>query len=213
MASGFRIQSVEIEGFKGFTTRQEIDLDGRHAFLLGQNGNGKSSIIEAIRWGLFGSTNRPNDIVANRGYAGTCQVVITLIRRGEQWNLQRTLNPGSGRSTPVLTDNQGKEHPIRDIMPQLDSAEAGEGMHIIFASQSTPLRRQSEDLSPFERPVFNHLGLTHPRALRGRLDEFLKTQEPAEGKLGEKLTDARSNIDRDIIQLEHQRDTIVSSPP
>ena len=41
MAMGFRIQSVAISGFKGFTTQKEIHLEGRHAFLLGQNGQRK----------------------------------------------------------------------------------------------------------------------------------------------------------------------------
>lgn len=50
MEDGFRVQTVAIEGFKGFTSRQVIDFQGRHAFLLGKNGNGKSSIVEAIRW-------------------------------------------------------------------------------------------------------------------------------------------------------------------
>ena len=214
VASGFRIQKVAIEGFKGFTIRQEIDLDGCHAFLLGQNGNGKSSIVEAIRWGLFGSTRRPNEIVANRDYSDRCRVEITLIREEKVWHLRRTLIRGSsGGSDAELTDDQGEEHPIRNIMPQLDSAEAGEGMHIIFASQSTPLRRQPEDLRPFERTVFNHLGLTHPQALLSQLDDFLETQESEETNLAGKLTEARQNIDGDISRLEHQRDVIVSSPP
>ncbi len=214
MASGFRIQKVTIEGFKGFTTRQEIDLDGCHAFLLGQNGNGKSSIVEAIRWGLFGSTRRPNEIVANRGYNRPCRVVVTLIRGEERWNLRRTLNRGTtGGSDAVLTDENGQERSIPEIMPQLDSTEVGEGMHIIFAPQSTPLRRQPEDLNPFERTVFNHLGLTHPRALLSELDAFLETQEHKEEELGDKLTEARRNIDEDISQLERQRNVIASSPP
>ena len=214
MASGFRIQKIAIEGFKGFTTRKEIALDGGHAFLLGQNGNGKSSIVEAIRWGLFGSTRRPNEIVANRDYSGRCRVEITLMSEGKVWHLRRTLIKGSsGGSDAELTDDQGGEHPIRNIMPQLDSADAGEGMHIIFAPQSTPLRRQPEDLSPFERTIFNHLGLTHPRALLSQLDDFLKTQELEETNLADKLTEARQNIDRDISQLERQRDGIVGSPP
>ena len=214
MASGFRIQNVTIEGFKGFTTRQEIGLDGCHAFLLGQNGNGKSSIVEAIRWGLFGSTRRPNEIVANRDYSGRCRVEITLMREGKTWHLRRTLIKGSsGGSDPELTDDQGDEHPIRDIMPQLDSTEAGEGTHIIFAPQSTPLRRQPEDLSPFERTVFNHLGLTHPLALLSQLNDFLKTQELEETSLADKLTEARQRINGDISQLEHRRDGIVASPP
>ena len=214
MASGFRIKSVTIEGFKGFTTRQEIGLDGCHAFLLGQNGNGKSSIVEAIRWGLFGSTGRPNEIVANRDYSGRCRVEITLTIEGQVWNLRRTRIKGSsGGSDAELTDDQGEEHPIRDVMPQLDSANAGEGMHIIFAPQSTPLRRQPEDLGPFERTVLNHLGLIRPRALLSQLNDFLKTQELQVTILGNKLTEARQRIDGEINQLEHRRDGIVASPP
>ena len=214
MVSGFRIQNIAVEGFKGFTTHTEIDLQGRHAFLLGKNGNGKSSILEAIRWGLFGSTGRPNEIVANRGYAGRCRVELALMREGKQWKFRRQLIRGaSGGSDAELTDEHGQEQPIREVMPQLDSLDAGEGTHIIFAPQAAPLRRQSEDLSPFERTVFNHLGLTHPRSLLSQLDGFLVSQELAEHSLGEKLTEARSEIDKQIAELERQRGRILSSPP
>ena len=181
MPGGFRIQTVSIEGFKGFTTRKEIDLEGRHAFLLGQNGNGKSSIVEAIRWGLFGSTGRPNEIVENQGYAGDCRVVITLTRGGKQWRLQRRLIRGaSGGSDAELTDEHGTERSIREVMPQLDSVDAGEGTHIIFAPQAAPLRRQPDDLSSFERTVLAHLGLTHPRGLLSQLNGFLEHHQLVE---------------------------------
>ena len=214
MVDGFRVQTVAIEGFKGFTKRREIDFRGHHVFLLGENGNGKSSIIEAIRWGLFGSTRRPNEIVDNRGYTGRCRVEITLMREGKQWNLRRTLIRGvSGGNDPVLTDDSGQEHPIREIMPQLDSLDAGEGTHIIFAPQANPLRRQPEDLTPFERTVFNHLGLASPQSLLSQVDNFLTVQGLIEKDLGEKLTDARSRIDNQIADLERQRGRILGAPP
>ena len=214
MPGGFRIQSVAIEGFKGFTTRQVIDLDGCHAFLLGQNGSGKSSIIEAIRWGLFGSTGRPNEVVANRGYPERCRVEITLLREGTRWNLRRTLRRGaSGGSEAILTDTNGQDRSMREIMPQLDSAEAGEGMHIIFSPQATPLRRQPEDLSPFERTVFRHLGLTNPRALLSQTEAFVFQQEIVENSLGEQLTSVRASIDKQISDWKHQRGVILGTPP
>ena len=214
MAKGFSVRAVEIEGFKGFTVRKQIDFEGRHVFLLGQNGNGKSSIIEAVRWGLFGSARRPNEIVANQGYGGRCRVDITLVSEGTEWRLRRTLNRGTtGGSDAVLTDAQGAEHPMQEIMPQLDSVDAGEGMHIIFAPQSIPLRRQPEDLTAFERTVFNHLGLTHPRALLGHLDYLIARQELMEAELAEKFTNARNEIDSEIDDLQRRRGTIISSPP
>ena len=214
MAKGFLVQSVGIEGFKGFTTRKEIAFNGRHVFLLGRNGNGKSSVIEAVRWGLFGSARRPNEIVANRGYVGRCRVEITLINEGQKWHLRRTLNRGTtGGSDAVLTDEHSREHSIQEIMPQLDSVDAGEGMHIIFAPQATPLRRQPEDLSAFERTVFNHLGLTHPRALLAHIENLIDGQELTERDLGQKLTDTRNEIDTEIERLERLRGNIVSAPP
>ena len=214
MVDGFRIQTVAIEGFKGFTARQVIDFEGRHVFLLGKNGHGKSSIVEAVRWGLFGSTGRRNEIVANRDYPGQCRVEISLMRDGKQWNLRRTALRGvTGGNDPILTDDQGKEHPIREVMPLLDSVDAGEGMHIIFAPQTGVLRRQPEDLSPFEKTILYHLGLTHPRSMLSQTDKFLDEQQLVEDSLGKDLSDIRDEVDRNITHLEHQRGIILNAPP
>ena len=214
MASGFNIQSVEIEGFKGFTSPQTIDFEGRHVFLLGRVGKGKSSIVEAVRWGLFGSVSRRYEVVRNTRYAGDCRVVIILVCDGEPWNLRRTYNPGTGRtSIPVLTDRHGTSHLLSEVMPNLDSLDAGEGAHIIFASQSAPLSRQPTDLEPFEKHIFSYLGLTHPRALLSDLDNFLRDQSDAEDKLGAEITDARKDIDDQIEQEETRRRNILNAPP
>ena len=214
MANGFRIGRITIEGFKGFTTRQELDLKNRHVFLLGSNGNGKSSVVEAIRWGLFGSTNRPNDIIANRKYASRCRVEIGLLRDGKEWNLRRTLIRGvSGGSDARLFDDVGRERHIREIMPQLDSLDAGEGTHIIFAPQAAPLKRRPEDLSPFERTVFNHLGLTHAQALLNHLEASRSDLTQDEGKLDEQLSGLRKRVDEQIAAVVDERGRTLKSPP
>ena len=214
MAGGFSVTAVKIEGFKGFASPQTIDFGNRHVFLVGRNGNGKSSIVEAIRWGLFGSANRPNDTIKNQHYSGSCSVTVNLVRNGEPWSLSRPLNLGTGRSgEPILTDRHGIRHPIREVMPQLDSLDAGEGTHIIFAPQSAPLRRQPEDLKPFDRTVFRYLGLTHPRVLLDNLEKFLEDQAEAEDQLGEDLTDARKSIDGQIAQEQTLRGHILNAPP
>ena len=214
MSTGFRVQSVSVEGFKGFTTRQEIDLGGRHVFLLGQNGNGKSSIIEAVRWALIGSTGRPNEVVDNRSYASACRVILSLMSGDRMYTLRRTSIRGiSGGNDAVLTDERGQEHLLREVMPQLDSVDAGEGTYIIFSSQAAPPRRQPKDLTSFERTVLNHLGLTHPRSLLGGFDEVLVDQELIEQKLGQKLNDVREGLDSQISAIEGQRSLITISPP
>ena len=214
MARGFTVQGVEIEGFKGFASPQAIDFKGRHVFLLGPNGNGKSSIVEAIRWGLFGSANRRNEVVKNQHYSGNCRVTVDLERDGQLWTLRRTLNLGTGSSSePVLTDQHGNSRPIREIMPQLDSVDAGEGMHVIFAAQSAPLRRQPEDLSSFEKTILNYVGLTHPRALLSNIDEFLEDQTDAEHELDDELTEVCNSLDRQIMEEQIRRRHILNAPP
>ena len=214
MGSGFRIAGIGIEGFKGFTTRQAVELRNRHMFLLGRNGNGKSSVVEAIRWGLFGSTNRPGDIVANTDYGKRCRVEISLLRDGKKWQLRRTLTRGaSGGSDARLFDETGQERRIGDIMPHLDSLDAGEGTHIIFAPQSTPLKRQPEDLKPFERTVYNHLGLTPARALLGQVEGFRSELQEDEETLDGRVSELRKRVEGRIHALTDERSVMLTSPP
>ena len=214
VASGFSIQSIEIEGFKGFAEPSQIRFAGRHVFLLGPNGNGKSSIVEAIRWGLLGSTFRPNEIVDNLHYPGTCRVVIELVRGEDRYKLRRTLNPGAGStSVPVLTDQYGKDVLLRSVLPQLTSVDAGEGTHIIFAPQSAPLTKQPEDIKPFERTIFNYLGLTHPRALMSNIDEFLIGETKSEEDFDKQLSAAHAVLDRELAGRQGDLGQILEAPP
>ena len=213
MTGGLRIGRISVEGFKGFTETKEIDIRNRHMFLIGPNGNGKSSIIEAIRWGLFGSSNRPNDIVRNQGYGGDCRVEMDLERNGKKWCLRRILTPGAARSRAALFDEDGVEHSMNDVLPQMDSLDAGEGTHIIFNAQSAPLRRRPEDLSPFENTVFDHLGLKHPRAMLSHLETFLREQEDEENSLDRLVSAARTQIESRIDELERHRGRILNNPP
>ena len=204
---------MAIEGFKGFAPRKSIDVRGRHTFLLGDNGNGKSSIVEAVRWGLFGSTNRQGEIVINRGYPGQCCVEIDLTRDDQSLTLRRTLPRGTSRSSPRLADEHGNPLSIKDVMPQLDSVEAGEGTHVIFAPQSIPQQRLPQDLSAFERTLFNHLGLSNARGLLSILDEFLAEQEDYEVKFGGDLDTLKNKLDEELNYTNRRRAEILRSPP
>ena len=214
MPRGFRVRSLEIEGFKGFAKPKKLDIGDRHIFLLGSNGHGKSSIVEAIRWGLFGSIYRRNEVVANSHYPGDCRVAIALTRDDKQWSLRRTLVLGTNRaSEPTLTDEFGQTRPIREVIPSLDTLDAGEGIHIIFSSQSAPLQRQPEDLTPFQRTVLNHLGLLRPKALLNEIGEFLDKNKELEDHFGARLTQARQGIDSEIAYLQIRRSGFLNPPP
>jgi DNA repair exonuclease SbcCD ATPase subunit len=130
----FRINSITIEGFKGFTKQQTIQISGKHLFIFGPNGYGKSSITEAIRWCLFGLTGRPEEIVRNQFYGiGDCFAELELIDQTEElWKVQRRLSPGGDRSRMKILDSKGNERAQSDVFPFLTSVGPREGTYIVF---------------------------------------------------------------------------------
>lgn len=211
MPKGFRIRSLEIEGFKGFAEPKKLDIGERHIFLLGRNSSGKSSIVDAIRWGLF--PNSFNEVVAHRKHPGDCKVVIALMRDDKEWNLQRTLVLGTNRSDYTLTDEFGEPRLISELVPAQDTLDTGEGIHIIFTSQYEPLRRQPGDLNPFQRTVLNHLGLLRPKALINEIGEFLDENEELVDRFDDRLTRSRQEIDSKVAHLQSRRSGFLNPAP
>ncbi len=211
---GFKIQRVRVEGFKGFTTGQAITVDGKHVFVLGPNGFGKSSLVEAIRWGLFGSTRRPGETVANQDYTGSCRVDLVLKRGDGDWTLKRTLIRGvSGGSDADILDNLGQSHGIKEVLPRLQSLPAGEGMHIVYAAQNAPLRRPADDLSPFEKTIYSYLGLADVRVTISRLNDFLETHVLRENTLAKDIDEKRSYLESELGRATDQRQRFIENRP
>jgi len=53
-----RLVRLEVSGFRGFPFPREFDLDADAVILVANNGIGKTSMLDAILWGLTGSIPR-----------------------------------------------------------------------------------------------------------------------------------------------------------
>jgi DNA repair exonuclease SbcCD ATPase subunit len=211
---GLRLHQIRIEGFKGFTIPQTIDLEGKHLFVLGPNGYGKSSIIEAIRWGLFGSALRPGEVVANQSYSGSCRIEAKLVSSGTPLVLKRALIRGaSGGSDASVSDKTGRERSIREVLPQLESVPAGEGMHVVYSAQTAPQRRSVENLDAFERTLFTYLDLSDVPLMLGHLGEFIETHQAAEARLGQEIGDEKRRLEDVLAGLNDEVARILLNPP
>ena len=96
---------LAIEGLRSFRSRVSIDFTGRdHVAIVGDTGAGKSSILEAITYALYGQTTftaQGNQELMN-DTSLHLRVVLRFRVSGEAWEVARTLRrDGQGRVGPA----------------------------------------------------------------------------------------------------------------
>lgn len=82
-----RVTHLDISGFRGFSARQRFDLDGDVVLVVGANGQGKTSLFDAIHWGITGQVSRlpkPDSIVSLYSDSGEARVEVGLVSEGAQ---------------------------------------------------------------------------------------------------------------------------------
>jgi DNA repair exonuclease SbcCD ATPase subunit len=89
-----RLVAIDVEGFRAFARRQQIDLDASSIVLFGTNGQGKTSLFDAILWALSGSVPRlgedPSRIVSMYSESGQARVSLEFrAPTGELYHLVR----------------------------------------------------------------------------------------------------------------------------
>jgi len=75
----FTLKKIGIQGFRGFTKLQEISFGAPLTLIHGRNRQGKSSVVNAIEWCLFGSE------VAAMKYGD--------IRERDAWEVKNAVSP------------------------------------------------------------------------------------------------------------------------
>jgi DNA repair exonuclease SbcCD ATPase subunit len=175
VTSKYRIEAVEIAGFKAFTTPQRVPINGKTTFIFGENSLGKSSIIEAVVWCLYGTETG----VRNQLYQGPCFVNLYLMESGDSSKIsriQRRMHQADNESDVDVYSPDGSRKNITDFIPQLKKLEHGPGTRVIFAEQE-PGRRYSHDLNNFEELIAAYLELDIAYSLIGWLVKFIENQE------------------------------------
>lgn len=93
-----KLLRANIEGFRAFTERVEIDLSSDVTVLVGPNGTGKTSLLDALLWGITGRLKRIGDaqerVLSLYSPAGLARVALTLSDRRGRYSLVRTMLDG-----------------------------------------------------------------------------------------------------------------------
>jgi DNA repair exonuclease SbcCD ATPase subunit len=108
-----RLLSIELSGFRGFPQRRQIDVNGDAVVVIGANGHGKTSLFDAILWGLSGRIPRlhrldSNDIRLVSMYSDTGQARVEL----------RLQDPITHRELTVTRSYDGNERRVAVKTPE-----------------------------------------------------------------------------------------------
>ena len=212
-AAAFRIQRLRIEGFKAFTEPQEFEFGG-HIFVFGSNGFGKSSVVEAVRWCLFGLAGRPEVEVRNVFYtSGECKVELEMEGPGGRWLIQRRLGPGSSDSVLSVRNPSGDRVRLNEVFPNLARLGPHEGTHVVFASQQSTHRRPQADITDFDKVLYSYLRIEDVPDLLRRLETEIEDQKQIGKQLAEKLEDAEKSLRAELKEVDDRTEDVLKYPP
>lgn len=105
------VQRVEMGNFTAYT-EASLDTAGGIYALVGDNGAGKSSIVDAVLWCLYGEASkggvRELDNYVRRG-AQECRVAVEFSLRGERYRVVRHRSLAKGKTLLEAFQEQGGE--------------------------------------------------------------------------------------------------------
>lgn len=210
----YRIGRVTVEGFRGFTKPQTVEIECNNIFIFGPNGRGKSSIIEAIRWCLFGSPSGRDIEVRNTFYEhGDCRVSMVLDGEDGQLEIHREIRPGHIRSRQTIRDSSGKQVLERDALPQLARIGHQEGTQVIFAAQQALGRQAQVDISDFTRVLCYYLHLEDVPSLLERLAELIEERSKEADELAGSIESAEAAYRDKIGSVRGRLEELLGNPP
>lgn len=208
------IKTLSIDGFRSFSTARLDFVPGQN-YIFGQNWQGKSSIVDAIGFALFGldifpkkvaGTSVSADHLINEG-TRKARVRLDFVLNDDSYSIERTL---PGRNVILTNGNTVAASGAKTVAEKLNSLLGVDAklFQNIFYSDQDELRK-SLDFSPEERRVFIEklLGVEEWkekidlfRAARRSLDGFL--QDLTAGRLGAFLTHVEE-LQFDVDKQQH----------
>jgi DNA repair exonuclease SbcCD ATPase subunit len=210
--ANYRITELSVEGFRGFTTWQSLSFEGRNVFVFGQNGHGKSSIIEAIQWCLFGGSDIE---VRNSVYEKQeCRVSLRLAGAKGSLTIERELRPGRNQSDRRIKDGGGNEVPLRDVFPQLAKLRSQhESTQVIFAAQQAVSRRVTADITEFGRVLCFYLKLEDVPDLVKQMADLIQVRRSEAEAFAKRIEDIAHRYRQKLMTLQTQIETLLANPP
>ncbi len=117
-----RITRLSLERFRVYEDRLDLEVPAGLVGIYGANGSGKSVLLDAIRFALYGKSRTGNDEIRTSGTNGDCVAEVEFEHEGHLYLVRRTL---TGSSTTVKAEahwnGQQVAEGVRDVTAYVHS--------------------------------------------------------------------------------------------
>ena len=151
-----KLKQLEVEGFRGFADRKVFDLSADATVIIGANGRGKTSLLDAVCWGLSGAVGRidggDSSLVSMYSQTGQARVSIELIGADGRFSITRTTDGESQTLRARIRDDEFRETSARArILEQLwpEGASAKDGEQALSSALTRSVYLQQDRLRDF----------------------------------------------------------------
>jgi DNA repair exonuclease SbcCD ATPase subunit len=214
-----RLISLEIEAFRGFGNPQRIDLDADVVVIRGDNGTGKTSIVDALLWVTTGSLphlservkglRRVDDPIVNRYVTPPARVALTIDDAGTTWLFERT---GSHSRTALVAQRddeqvQGAEEVLARVFNQANATALQAAVRAWGVLRQDALQAALEAGAALHERLSAVVGLERVNAFARATDLTLKEITHARNEAKKSLTnlrDQQNEAQRRVAELQLQ---------
>ena len=213
-----RIVSLEVSGFRGLPQREVFDLDADAVLIAGANGQGKTSIFDAIFWAIAGSIPRLGDdqsVISRFSTSGEARVFLQLRDdRGSLLNLIRTDDGRTGQLTmesdsESFQGSRAESELLHRLWPEaLSAAQPEEALcsaldRAVYLQQDllTSFLSSGTDRDRYDA-VSELVGTGRATELQTRLDQSRRAWSGVTNARSAEADEARDRLDRLRAQLD-----------
>ena len=195
-----RIASVEISGFRAFGGNARFDLKGDIVLVVGANGQGKTSLFDAVHWAITGQIARllhPSSVVSLYSASGEARVEVAIDSNDGRDVLVTRRSDGEKDSLllrvggDTFRDREAEDELLRLLWP--DALAAGEPREALRSALERGVYLQQDRLTDFltadtDQDRFNSIS---ELIGAGRITEFQSALERSR-RAWSKVTNERS---------------------
>lgn len=142
-----RIAFLDIVGFRAFGRRQHFDVDADTVIVVGENGQGKTSLFDSALWALSGRLPRIGDDAS----------VVSVFSESGEARVELSLRGGDGARSTVVRSFDGAESRLRfDFADRSlrDSAASAELLRELWPRALEASSPEAAFFAAFERGVY-----------------------------------------------------------